>query len=222
MIDRLTDGLNTCYLFPRRPQLHFHPVADRCGGCAGELLVHKTIRKSVATLDVGEFQAVETQKQCKHCRTVYRSEELRALTPHGGKFGFDVIEHVGRALFIGCRTESQIRPELAARNVAISENEISFLGKRFIVYLMLAHRECHEALKHYMGVSGGYILHMDGTCEGDSPHLFSCIDGLSNIVLGNRKMPTEDSQTIVPLLQQLKSDYGMPIGCVHDRQGTPS
>jgi hypothetical protein len=196
--------------------LHFHPAEDRCGVCAGELLVYKTVRKSVATLDVGEFRAVETQKQCKRCRTIYRSEELRALTPQGGKFGFDVIEHIGRALFIDCRSESQIRSELAARNVAISENEIGFLGKRFIVYLMLAHRECHEALKHHMDASGGYILHMDATCEGDSPHLFSCIEGLSNIVLGNRKMPTEDSQYIVPLLQQLKSDYGSPIGCVHD------
>jgi hypothetical protein len=138
------------------------------------------------------------------------------LTPHGATFGFDVIEYIGRALFIGCRAESQIRSELAVRNVAISESEISFLGKRFIVYLMLAHQASHEALKHHMDLKGGYILHMDGTCEGDSPHLFSCIDGLSSIVLGNRKMPTEDSQYIIPLLQQLKSDYGMPIGCVHD------
>jgi len=215
-IDRLTNGLSAFHLFPRRPQLHFHPAEDRCGGCAGGLLVHKSVRKSVTTLDLGEFQAVETQKRCKHCRAVYRSEELRALTPHGGKFGFDVIEYVGKALFLGCRTESQIRAKLAIGSVAISENEIGFLGKRFIVYLMLAHRECREALKQHMDVSGGYILHMDGTCEGDSPHLFSCIDGLNNIVLGNRKMPTEDSQYIVPLLQQLKSDYGMPIGCVHD------
>lgn len=216
MVDQLSESMSTCYLFPQRPQLHFQPTAHRCSCCAVELLIHKTSRKSVATLDVGEFQAVEIQKKCKHCQAVYRSEELRALTPHGGIFGFDVIEHIGRALFIGCRTESQIRSELALRNVAISESEVSFLGKRFIVYLMLAHQACHKELKHHMDLKGGYILHMDGTCEGDSPHLFSCIDGLSSIVLGNRKMPTEDSQYIIPLLQQLKSDYGMPIGCVHD------
>lgn len=216
MIDCLTDGFSACHLFPQRPQVHFHPTENRCGRCGEGVLVYKTARKSVTTLDVGEFQSVETQRRCKHCQTIYRSEELRALTPQGGKFGFDVIEYVGRALFIGCRAESQIRAELVARNVAISENEIRFLGKRFIVYLMLAHRESNEALKHHMEISGGYILHMDGTCEGDSPHLFSCIDGLSNIVLGNRKMPTEDSQHIVPLLQQLKSEYGSPIGCVHD------
>ena len=102
------------------------------------------------------------------------------------------------------------------RNVTISENEISFLGKRFIVCLLLAHQASHIELKHYLDLNGGYILHMDGTCEGNSPHLFSCIDGLSNIVLGNRKMPTENSQHIIPLLQHLKSDYGSPIACVHD------
>jgi len=204
------------YLFPQRPTLHFYPAEHRGHCCATELPIHKTSRKTVTTLDMGEFQAVETQKRCTHCQTIYRSDELRALTPHGGRFGFDVIEMIGKALFIRCRNESQIQSELAFRNVTISESEISFLGKRFIVYLMLAHRACHEELKSHMGLKGGYILHMDGTCEGDSPHLFSCIDGLSNIVLGNRKMPTEDSQYIIPLLQQLKSDYGMPIGCVHD------
>ncbi len=60
---------------------------------------------------------------------------------------------------------------------------------------------------------------MDGTCEGDSPHLFSCIDEISNIVLGNKKMPTEDSQHIAPLLQSLKAAYGPPIALVHDMGG---
>ena len=67
-----------------------------------------------------------------------------------------------------------------------------------------------------MQPKGGYVLHMDGTCEGDSPHLFSCMDEISNIVLGNRKMPTEDSQFIVPLLQDMKAAYGNPVALVHD------
>ncbi len=104
-------------------------------------------------------------------------------------------------------------------NIPISVSEIGFLGKRFIVYLLLAHKECQEELKQIMQSKGGYILHMDGTCEGDSPHLFSCIDEISNIVLGNRKMPTEDSQYIIPLLQTLKAAYGTPIALVHDMGG---
>ncbi len=196
--------------------MYFYPETDQCDCCAGQLLIHKTSSKTVTTLNIGEFEAIEIQKKCLPCQIIYRSEELRALTPHGGQFGFDVIEFIGIALFIRCCNESQIQSELTLRNVIISENEISFLGKRFIVYLMLAHRASHTELKRYLNLNGGYVLHMDGTCEGDSPHLFSCIDGLSNIVLGNRKMPTEDSQFIIPLLQHLKADYGSPIACVHD------
>ncbi len=138
------------------------------------------------------------------------------MTPQRGQFGFDVIEYIGKALFVQCRNELAVQADLAARNIPISTSEIGFLGKRFIVYLALAHRECHAELRHYMASKGGYILHMDATCEGDSPHVFSCIDQINNIVLGNRKMLTEDSQHIIPLLWELKSAYGTPIALVHD------
>jgi hypothetical protein len=146
----------------------------------------------------------------------YRSEELRSLTPHRGRFGFDVIEFIGRALFVHCHNEATIQADLLVRNIFLSKSEVRFLGKRFIVYLALAHRECAADLKDYMDSKGGYILHMDGTCEDDSPHLFSCIDAISTIVLGNRKMPTENSQHIIPLLCDLRSAYGTPAAMVHD------
>jgi hypothetical protein len=66
-----------------------------------------------------------------------------------------------------------------------------------------------------MQSKGGYVLHMDGTTEGDSPHLFSCTDEVSNRVLGNQKMPTKDSQYIVPLLQRLKDADGIPVALIH-------
>ncbi len=184
--------------------------------CGNRLNILKTDEKLISTLEVGEFIARETQKICKHCKQIYCSDELRALTPHKGKFGFDVIEFIGKSLFLLCHNESEIQAQLAVKNIPISLNEIGFLGKRFIVYLMLAHKECQEQLKQYMYSKGGYILHMDGTCEGGSPHLFSCIDEISNIVLGNRKMLTEDSLYIIPLLQSLKKAYGIPIALVHD------
>ncbi len=165
---------------------------------------------------IGQFEALETQCHCPRCGEIYRSEELRALTPHRGQFGFDVIEHIGRALFVHCRSEWAVQAELAARNIPISTSEIGFLGKRFIVYLALAHRACQGSLREYMAAKGGYILHLDATCEGNSPQLFSCLDEISQIVLGNRKMPTEDSAHIIPLLCELKAAYGTPLALVHD------
>lgn len=170
----------------------------------------------MATLTMGQFEALETQKVCRCCEVTYRSKELRSLTPHRGRFGFDVIEFIGRALFVHCHNEATIQADLMIKNIDISKSEVRFLGKRFIVYLALAHWECLDDLKDYMDSKGGYILHMDGTCEDDSPHLFSCIDAISTIVLGNRKMPTENSQHIIPLLYDLKSAYGTPVAMVHD------
>ena len=218
LIDRIYLRIGPCYLFSETPRLYFHPASKQCD-CGRETTILKTSVKTIATLDVGEFKAVETHTSCKHCRRVYHSDECRALTPHGGKFGFDVIETIGRALFVHCRNETEVQAELANRNITVSSSEISFLGKRFIVYLLLAHHECQEELKQAMQLKGGYILHMDGTCEGDSPNVFSCMDEISNIVLGNRKMPSEDSQYIMPLLQALKVAYGSPIALVHDMGG---
>jgi len=205
-------------LFYETPKLNFYPATPYCD-CGASTTIIKTREKTIVTLDIGKFKAIETQTICQYCKKKYRSDELRALTPHGGKFGFDVIEYIGKALFVRCQNETEIKAELATRNVRICASEIGFLGKRFIVYLSLAHRDSEAELKHYMDSKGGYILHMDGTCEGSSLHLFSCIDEISNIVLGNRKMPTEDSQYIVPLLENLKEAYGNPIALVHDMGG---
>lgn len=214
-IDRLCMSMGSTHLFAEPPLLHFYPNNRRCS-CGATTTITKTSRKTIATLPVGEFTAVETQTACKACQQTYGSDELRSLTPHRGTFGFDVIEYIGQAVFVHCRSELQILAELATRNITISTREIGFLAKRFIVYLTLAHQACQAELKQFMQSKGGYILHMDGTCEGDSPHLFSCMDEISNIVLGNRKMPTEHSQYIVPLLQRLKAAYGRPVALVHD------
>ena len=156
----------------------------------------------MATLVIGQFEAMETQRHCRRCGTHGRCDELRSLTPHRGQFGFDVIEWVGRAVFVEGRNERAVQGELAARNIPISTSEIGFLSKRFIVYLALAHRACQDALREHLCAKGGYILHLDATCEGDSPQLFSGMDELSRMVLGNRKMPSEDSQHIIPLLDE--------------------
>lgn len=111
--------MGSCHLFSEAPRLNFYPADKRCG-CGRETTVLKTSVKTIATLDVGEFRAAETQTSCKHCQQVYRSDELRALTPHRGKFGFDAIEAIGRALFVRCRNETEIQAELAIRNIPVS------------------------------------------------------------------------------------------------------
>ena len=67
-----------------------------------------------------------------------------------------------------------------------------------------------------MARSGGYILHVDGTCEGDSPNLFCGLDGISELVLDAIKIPSEKKELLIPLFQRIKEQYGDPMALVHD------
>ncbi len=179
--------------------------------------MQKTRPRILSTLHLGNFNAQETIIQCPCCKRTYASEQLQSLVPFQGKFGFDIIVKVGRALFLQCRNDVDIQQVLfKENNVSISLSEINYLSKKFIVYLALSHQDCKEELKHHMQVQGGYILHLDGTCEGESPHLMSSIDEISRIVMHNQKMPSENSDYITPFLEHIKESYGNPLALVHD------
>lgn len=166
-------------------------------------------------MDIGPFRARETILQ-GHDGTVYHSRQLRRLTPCRATFGYDVIVYVGRALFMHCHSEQEIIEDLGRNNVVISQREIGFLGKKFIAYLAIAHQQSRHRLKQVMASRGGYILHLDGTCEGDSPHLFTGMDGIAQIVLDNIKLPSEKAELLIPFFRQIKRQYGDPIALVHD------
>jgi len=167
-------------------------------------------------MHIGAFRTKETLLFCPHDRTIFASEKLRSLVPEGGTFGFDIIVEVGLALFVRCRNNQEIMKELAAKNVFVSEREISYLGRKFITYLALAHRENQPRLRDLMARRGGYVLHVDGTCEGDSPNIFCGLDGISELVLDTIKIPSEKKELLIPFFQRIKEQYGKPKALVHD------
>jgi hypothetical protein len=65
-------------------------------------------------------------------------------------------------------------------------------------------------------MNGGYVLHLDGTCEGESPHLISVLDGITEIVLENTKLPSENADDLIPFLQGIRTAYGEPVAVVTD------
>jgi hypothetical protein len=215
-VGELIGAVGAGALFPQRPTIHFYPEIESCTHCQAPLHVQKTWEKTIVTMDIGAFQAREIVLECPYDKTVFTSSQMRDLAPAQCTYGFDVIVHIGMRLFVHCRSEREIMKDLAARNIFISEREIGYLGRKFVVYLGLAHRESQEQLVHSMAKRGGYILHVDGTCEGDSPHLFCGLDGISEIVLDNIKIPSERKDLLIPFFQGIKKQYGDPIALVHD------
>ncbi len=164
----------------------------------------------------GPFKAHETLYHCRTCRKVYRSKDLRNIVARCCNVAWDVLVFVGKSFFQRCLTTDQVCHELKLRNIELSPSEIEYLGRKFILYLALAHRQATPRIEQAMNRNGGYILHLDATHEGDAPVLMTGMDGLKQIVLGNVKIPSEHADHIVPFLEQLQSNYGTPIACVHD------
>ena len=176
----------------------------------------KTHTKTAATLEIGLVRVHETIKHCEGCYEIYRSDEPRKLVPHGCRSGFNVLVAVGMSLFVERKNEKQIQAELKSLNIPISIRQIGYLAKKFIVYLAIAHKESRGKIKDLLSSRGGYILHLDGTCEGDSPHLMSALDEIAQIVLDNIKIPSEKADKIIPFLRRIKHCYGIPLALVHD------
>lgn len=215
-MERIVGGLSSTALFPQPPTIAFRPELERCSDCQGTLTVQKTRTRKVVTLHVGEIRARETVLVCKRCRRTVGSPELRQLLPAGSNFGYDVLVYVGQALYLRHRTSQEVVGELAAKNVTISASEVDWLGKRFITSLAIAHRQCCEAMREAMHRNGGYVLHLDGTFDGQGPLLMSGLDSISQIVLANVKLPSEKAEGIIPFLRDIQRAFGDPLALVHD------
>jgi len=178
--------------------------------------VLNTTTKSAATLAIGQFSAREYHYDCPRCGFVAGSEELRALVPERCNIGYDVVLYVGEEFFLRSRDNEQIVMSLREKNVFVCRSEISYLAKKFIVYLALLHKKVQKQTRSFLSLNGGYILHLDGTCEGESPHLISVLDGITEIVLDNAKVPSENADDLIPFLKGLKAAYGHPVAVVSD------
>lgn len=214
----LAQHVSTRGLFPQRPRIYFAPASVDCT-CGDRLKVLKTSNRALASLAIGHFTAHVTEAICTGCQKIVKSNELQRLVAPKSTFSFDIMVFVGEALFKHCLNSHIIQQQLAEKNISISLREIDYLGRRFIIYLALVHHESKEELKQFLKTQGGYILHLDGTCEGDSPHLMSSIDELSKIVLGNVKLASENALQITEFLEMFKNNYGIPIALVHDMGG---
>jgi len=201
-------------LFPQPPTIRFRPDRDVCL-CGTSLVVQKTRCKNIESM-TGSFVAHETILNCPRCNSVFTSPTLRRIVANRCNVAWDVVVFVGQSLFQRHRTTNEIHHELQNRNVKLSPSEIEYLGRKFITYLALAHRQATPRIEQAMQRAGGYILHLDATHEADAPALMTGLDGLSQFVLANVKVPSEHADHIIPFLQQLKKDYGVPIACVHD------
>ena len=153
---------------------------------------------------------------CPDCDCVFPSEDFEKRVPPYANVGYDVMVLTGRLILSEHHTINETVLELKKRNVHISSSQVAYLAQKFVIYLSILHQQSASLLKSHIIEKGGYILHVDGTCDGASPHLISAIDEVSNFVLANMKVPGESKEQVVPFLKEIKEQYGDPLAVSSD------
>jgi hypothetical protein len=131
----------------------------------------------------GPFIAHETVYECRGCSRVFGSGELLRLVPSRCNVAFDILVFVGEALFCRHQTIQEVRAALIGQNVPLSISEIAYLGRKFITFLAVGHQRATPRIRQEMELSGGYVLHLDATHEGDAPALMTGMDSVESQII---------------------------------------
>lgn len=214
--DEIVDSLSLTSIFTLTPVVYFKTRNVFCPECHARLKVHHTDIRKIYTLHIGEIKARRTFMYCAGCNHIYSPEEFGKIVPPHSNVGYDVMVLVGRLIFWEHHTLTETVLELEKRNIPISTSEVAYLSQKFIIYLSILHGQAGEMLKTRILQNGGYILHIDGTSEGASPHLITAIDEVTNFVLANVKVPSEKTEQVVPFLKDIKEQYGSPLAVTSD------
>ncbi len=214
--DEAIKGLSLAERFAFTPQLYMKTDLEFCPSCHAKLLVKYTDTRKIHLLDAGECKVHRSFMYCPDCRCVYPAGDYAKHIPACSNTGYDVMVLAGRLIFCHHHTISETVSCLKNRNVHLSPSQVWCLAQRFIVYLSLLHQQCRPMISMHMLQKGGYILHIDGTCQGASPHLITAMDEVSNFVLANAKIPSESKEEIIPFLMHIKGQYGKPLAVSSD------
>lgn len=206
-------------MFAERPTLQFRAEQEICPVDKTELKVFKSTSKKVYSTVIGAFFAHQVKLYCPDHPEVgtFKSKELERIVAPDCNFAFDAIVEIGNLRYLHHYQVEEIKNAFNQKyNFSISNSGIENLLFKFVTYLSIVHENSTELIKAYIKAQGGYILHLDTTCEDDSPKLASSIDALSGFVLHSAKLRSENEQEIVSFLTSIKNMLGTPLATFSD------
>jgi len=202
------------------PQFVFSWEAHLACPCCGELLyLRRTHRRHILSVSYGPFVAVERQGYCPTHPELpaVRSQQLARIVAPGAEYAYDVLARIGLARFLQCRQYEEIRTQLSHdHGLAVPVSTVAYLARKFIAYFQVVHQQSIGRLRADMQSRGGFLLHIDGTCEEGSGVLLVGMDSLSGQVLESRKISSENHDEIRKMLRDVRRDWGLPLAIVHD------
>jgi hypothetical protein len=195
-----------------------------CAICGAKMTVSKTVRRGITSLQLGFMEVMEQHRSCPNgCldpetgKVVQsRSRLLASLVKPGCNFAYDVECHIGIQVFIHKRQVTEVLDELRSNGIHISDSEAQVLSHRFLVDLEKLHFAKSELIYNHLKSHGGYILHIDNTCEAGKGGTFAAVEGLHGWVMIAGKAETEFYEFIYPKIEVSMNYFGMPLAIERD------
>jgi len=210
-------------VFSEIPTIRFESEESTCSCGRSVLKVIKTKKRKICTRHIGPFYVYETIKCCpiEDCKKTYQYTQLDYFVPPGSRFGYDIVEYIGQSVWSESRTVQQIKGDLKRQNISISEREIGYLARKYVNYVVEAHKDKQAEIRQFLHRGGGYFLYFDSMHPGDGAAHMMCavaeeISERVSIVLGSVKLPKESTVTVAAFLRELKEKYGDPLAGICD------
>lgn len=202
------------------PVVDFVAEAECCAACSSPLRSYKSTKRlrPVMGCEAGPFIPREVLKQCSKdpSHPVARSEALALVVRPRQRYAYDLIVHVGLARYLRDKRREQIRAELyEQRRIELSDASVSVLCDRFLSYFEALHLLRAPALRAAMQPYG-YPMHLDATNDRGRGGLLITMDGFRNWVLMSKKIPSEHSDHIRPLVEKTVALFGEPLATMRD------
>ena len=165
----------------RLPRHYWLEVASErtfCDACDGKLRRQRSWTRYPVGGMLGEPRVRDVQKQCILCGKVHYSESYHQLVPRQGNYAFDLIVQVGLARFREHRQNGEIQQQIQAHwGLSLPSSTINELAHTFLDYLAALHQARSPQLRKRLEEDGGYVLHVDGTCEPGTDTVFNAVAG---------------------------------------------
>ena len=190
---------------------------EECPLCGSRMHIQWTTRVYPVSLQIGKPELVLHLKNCSACSLTTYPKDYSKLSPKYSSYSYDIMAKVG-LLRLKNLGDIEIVNEIKNKYfIEVPKSTVSFLANSFYDYFASTHYSLNaDKIRDYIEKRGGYIMHVDGTCEDDSDVIFSMIDGISRIVLASTKMKSENKKDITSLLSNNIKMFGQPLAVVSD------
>lgn len=156
-------------------------------------------------------------QQCTVCGQAGSLEIYHQQVPSRGNYAYDLMVEVGLARFRDQRQDAEIQRDLKGRwGLSLPASSIALLAHSFLDGLAAVHQAHAPVLRRRLAQDGGYVLHVDGTCEPETDVLFTGIAEPRGWTLETAKMTTENTPEISKLMRRCLEQFGQPLALVRD------